>query len=349
MVGAVVYPRLRRQQLRHRHHAVRRRRLDGGRRPLRTRRPELPERREPPDIDRRDAPRRVHPRAGAHPERLRPGPRPDEQPAAELVAEQMRSFGWTPSSTSSRPAGPTWSPSSRVTGRGRRCMFEGHTDVVTEGDPALDASIPFGAELRDGRIWGRGSADMKAGVAAMLFAADAARSASGSFPGRIVLAALVDEEGMMAGAKHFVARGRADGRRRRDLLRAGGRRDLPRRQGRAAAARRPHRRDGPRRDAVPGPQPEPGRRRSAAAPSPSSSIGSTALLGEHPYLGRAWMTPTVLRAGEPVQMNVMPADASLWIDVRTIPAIDHADARRRAPDRDRAGRRRRRRRRRRST
>ena len=51
--------------------------------------------------------------------------------------------------------------------------------------------------------------------------------------------------------------------------------------------------------------------------------------GEHPHLGHVWITPTVLRAGEPVQMNVMPADASVWLDVRTIPAVDHADARRR--------------------
>ena len=46
--------------------------------------------------------------------------------------------------------------------------------------------------------------------------------------------------------------------------------------------------------------------------------------GEHDHLGRPWITPTVLRAGEPVQMNVMPAAADLWVDVRTVPAVDHA-------------------------
>ena len=63
---------------------------------------------------------------------------------------------------------------------------------------------------------------MKGGLAAMLFAVDALRR-SGPFPGRIVLAALVDEEGMMAGAKDFVTRGRAGRCGRRDLLRTGGR------------------------------------------------------------------------------------------------------------------------------
>ena len=128
-------------------------------------------------------------------------------------------------------------------------------------------------------------------------------------------------------------------RRRRDLLRARGRRDLPRRQGRAAAAPRLHRQDGPRGDAVPGPQPEPRRRRRASARSPSSRPAVQARYGEHPHLGQVWITPTVLRAGEPVQMNVMPAGASVWVDVRTIPAVDHADARRRG---DRRRRRRRR-------
>jgi succinyl-diaminopimelate desuccinylase len=44
---------------------------------------------------------------------------------------------------------------------------------------------------------------------------------------------------------------------------------------------------------------------------------------EHPYLGKVWVTPTVLRAGEPGQMNVIPATASVWVDVRTVPGVDH--------------------------
>jgi len=45
-------------------------------------------------------------------------------------------------------------------------MFEGHTDVVTEGDPAQWTDPPFSATIRDGRIYGRGANDMKAGLAA---------------------------------------------------------------------------------------------------------------------------------------------------------------------------------------
>ena len=43
----------------------------------------------------------------------------------------------------------------------------------------------------------------------------------------------------------------------------------------------------------------------------------------HPHLGQVHLTPTVLRAGQPAQMNVIPADASVWLDVRTIPDVDH--------------------------
>ena len=51
--------------------------------------------------------------------------------------------------------------------------------------------------------------------------------------------------------------------------------------------------------------------------------------GDAPAPRQVWITPTVLRAGEPAQMNVMPAGASVWVDVRTIPAVDHDELRRR--------------------
>ena len=65
---------------------------------------------------------------------------------------------------------------------GPTLLLEGHSDVVTEGDPAGWTVDPFGAEIVDGRLYGRGSADMKAGVAAMLFAAHALAGA-GPVPG----------------------------------------------------------------------------------------------------------------------------------------------------------------------
>ena len=47
-------------------------------------------------------------------------------------------------------------------------MLEGHTDVVSEGDRERWTRDPFGGEIADGRIYGRGSCDMKAGLAVAL-------------------------------------------------------------------------------------------------------------------------------------------------------------------------------------
>ena len=49
-------------------------------------------------------------------------------------------------------------------------MVNGHIDVVSPGDESNWTSPPFAAEVRDGRIYGRGACDMKGGVGAALFA-----------------------------------------------------------------------------------------------------------------------------------------------------------------------------------
>ncbi len=90
-------------------------------------------------------------------------------------------------------------------GRGPTLLLEGHTDVVTEGDPAEWRYPPFAAVLAEGRIWGRGAADMKGGLAAALVAAAAIKRSGVPLAGRLVVGALVDEEGDMLGARHFCA------------------------------------------------------------------------------------------------------------------------------------------------
>ncbi len=54
---------------------------------------------------------------------------------------------------------------------GRTFGFNGHTDVVPAGDPSDWSVDPFGAEIKDGLLWGRGAGDMKSGVAAFVSAA----------------------------------------------------------------------------------------------------------------------------------------------------------------------------------
>ena len=152
----------------------------------------------------------------------------DARAVVELAQALVRlPTGWCRARTRSRRLRLTWSPPSCaisagrssveevasgrpnvvgvITGRGagRTLMFEGHTDVVTPGDESAWAFPPFSGDIVDGRLRGRGSADMKGGVAAMIHAARAVQL--GGFDGRIIVAALADEEGMMLGAKHFAA------------------------------------------------------------------------------------------------------------------------------------------------
>jgi acetylornithine deacetylase len=89
---------------------------------------------------------------------------------------------------------------------GRSLMFNGHLDVVgVEGM----THAPFEGASVDGRLFGRGATDMKAGVAAMCCAAW--RASNGGLAGEVVLAAVVDEEWQSAGTRGLLERGvRAD-------------------------------------------------------------------------------------------------------------------------------------------
>jgi acetylornithine deacetylase/succinyl-diaminopimelate desuccinylase family protein len=91
-------------------------------------------------------------------------------------------------------------------GAGRSLMFCGHVDTV--GVDGMKA--PFDPVERDGRLYGRGAQDMKGGVAAMI---DAARivAEEGMTAGRLIVAAVVDEEYASLGADALVTRWRADG------------------------------------------------------------------------------------------------------------------------------------------
>ncbi|SHF02861.1 succinyldiaminopimelate desuccinylase [Loktanella atrilutea] len=79
-------------------------------------------------------------------------------------------------------------------GANRSFGFNGHTDVVPVGNPDDWTVDPFGAEIRDGFLYGRGSTDMKSGVAA--FAAAACDFVTDTPPdGAVILAITGDEEG----------------------------------------------------------------------------------------------------------------------------------------------------------
>ena len=133
-------------------------------------------------------------------------PAANESRVAAYVEDWLRREGFEVEVQPVAPGRPNviGSLGEKTDGR-RSLLLEGHTDVVTEGDPAQWSRAPFGGELIDGRVYGRGAADMKGGLAAAMVAAAAFRRAGIEPRGKLVVGALVDEEDRMIGVRHFAA------------------------------------------------------------------------------------------------------------------------------------------------
>jgi len=128
---------------------------------------------------------------------------PGERAAAALLADTLRQWGFDADVHEAAPGRPNVIAS---TGDGERTLLlAGHLDTVgTEGM----VHEPFAADVREGKLYGRGSADMKGGIAAMCAAA--ARSAAAARC-RVIVAAVCDEEYESLGMRALLARGiRAD-------------------------------------------------------------------------------------------------------------------------------------------
>lgn len=84
----------------------------------------------------------------------------------------------------------------RVSGKGpgRRLVFNGHLDTFPVGDADAWSMPPLGGAVRDGRIYGRGACDMKAGIAASVMAFTLLAGCRDAWSGEAVLALVGDEE-----------------------------------------------------------------------------------------------------------------------------------------------------------
>jgi succinyl-diaminopimelate desuccinylase len=208
----------------------------------------------------------------------------------------------------------------------RTLMFEGHTDVVTPGDTAAWNYDPFGAEIVDRRMYGRGTNDTKGNLAAMLIAIAALKRSGINLAGTIIGGVLCDEEDQMLGVQDFIKRGHADrvtgaiicepedglicvtqkgalrarftitGRMSHGAMPLAGLNTAP------AISRIITRLHGMERAAVASP-------------------------GRDEFLGWPSFTPTVIQApaGGAAQLNVMPGEAQIMVDIRTIPGQSHPE------------------------
>ncbi len=129
-----------------------------------------------------------------------------EAEVAKLVANEMRAFGMDVEVTEVAPGRPNVVGVIEGRGPGKSLMLCGHTDIVS----VQGMTSPFDPIERDGRLYGRGSADMKGGVAAMIDAARIIATSGGLAAGKLLVAAVVDEEHASIGAEALVKDWHAD-------------------------------------------------------------------------------------------------------------------------------------------
>jgi succinyl-diaminopimelate desuccinylase len=247
-----------------------------------------------------------------------------EQAVAESVADWALAEGFDVEVDQVVPNRPNiiigWPADSQQ----RTLMFEGHTDVVTPGDVSAWKYDPFGAEIVGRRMYGRGTNDTKGNLAAMLIAMKALKASAIELAGSVIAGVLCDEEDRMLGVQDFIRRGRADNitaavicepqngmicTTQKGAIRAGYR----------ITGRMSH-----------GAMPLSGLN---CAPAVAQLINglheiekaAIDSIGQDEHLGWPSVTPTVIQApatGTP-QLNVMPREARVLVDIRTTPQQSH--------------------------
>ena len=124
---------------------------------------------------------------------------PEDGGCQELIAARLAPLGFD---CTSLPFGPDaarvsnlWAIRRGTSVAGKLLVFAGHTDVVPTGPLSAWHSDPFVPTRRDGRLYGRGAADMKSSIAAMVVAAEEFVAASPDHGGAVALLITSDEEG----------------------------------------------------------------------------------------------------------------------------------------------------------
>lgn len=137
-----------------------------------------------------------------HPSENPPG---NENAVAHFIADVLQKEGIETELQDVVPGRPN--VIARIKGQqpGKRVILNGHTDVVPCGEGW--SVEPFAAVIEDDCIIGRGAADMKSGVAAMMFAAILIQRHGYVFNGELTLLFNVDEERVNLGMEHFLAQG----------------------------------------------------------------------------------------------------------------------------------------------
>ncbi|MFV0476463.1 MAG: succinyl-diaminopimelate desuccinylase [Parahaliea sp.] len=122
----------------------------------------------------------------------RPSITPDDASCQALIAERLRAIAFDCEQLNFGEVSNLWAT---TPGDGPLIVFAGHTDVVPTGPLDQWQSPPFEPSLRDNMLYGRGAADMKSSLAAMIIACEDFRAAHPRHRGRIGFLITSDEEG----------------------------------------------------------------------------------------------------------------------------------------------------------
>jgi succinyl-diaminopimelate desuccinylase len=238
---------------------------------------------------------------------------PDDGEAgmARRVAQHLAGTRCEVTFVESLPGRPSVAAVLPGAGDGPRLVLNGHMDTVSPGEAERWSTDPFGGELRDGAVWGRGATDMKGGLACQL----AVAQALGALPplrGTLVLHFAVGEERGEPGTRSLIERGFVG-----DWGIVTEPTDL-----RVAIAQRG---TAWYRVAIAGRSTHAGTRDQGDNPVPRlvALLGALARYDEglaarrHPLLGRPICSPTVVRGG--VEPNVIAESCEVIVDRRMVP------------------------------
>ncbi len=248
----------------------------------------------------------------------------NEQVVSEMIASWARSQGFDVQVDPVAPNRPNIIISGPAASEKRTLMFEGHTDVVTPGDVSAWKYDPFGAEIVGRRMYGRGTNDTKGNLAAMLIAMKAIKTCAVELSGSVIGGVLCDEDDRMLGVRDFIKRGHAD-------------------KITAAVICEPQ--DGmictSQKGAIRASYLITGRMSHGAMPLSGLNCApaiarlidglhwlekkAATTVGCDQYLGWPSYTPTVIQApaAGASQLNVMPREAKVLVDIRTTPRQSH--------------------------